>query len=454
MSRPFELACRSLALGRWLAGLTIIGDLIWRSPALGIHYTDEGIWPLPDLVAHSAGPLFPSPYFWVATRPGVAVLFLLHGLAGAALALGYRTQASTALCWFMTRSLHARQPTLLNGGDHLFAMLLFWGMFVPWGSIWSLDSRGGRIAQAASSQQRLACALFALQLPWVYWVAFFHKLEPLWLRGEAVRYALESSFFARPAAAALLAHPAVLKGLDYAVMGWEALGPCLLLSPWARARVGAALVFVGMHLGMACFLRVGLFAWTPCLFLIALMPDEVFAWPSVDRFWSSLASRAAPAYANRPAPTHRLPAEARPFLLFLACLCLMQSAARKNPPLVPSSLRWVEVATGLRQDWTMFTGLDQLDDGWLRLQAQDATGETVELLGPQSLAGLCPEDRWAGALWKVALDPDRQEPFARAMVKAQAPRATRAKLVYVRKLPAVGFQDPALQEVPLWEGPI
>lgn len=446
MKRLLQLAPRSLGVCRVLAGLTVMADLIWRAPALRLHYTDSGIWPVPFLLDHSPGPVFPSLYFLATTPFAVVGLFAIQGVAGASLALGYRTQLSTAVCWFLVRSLHARQPTVLNGGDHLFAMLLFWGMFVPWGAALSVDSRTCG-AGSDTPQQRLASALFALQLPWLYWVAFYHKLEPSWLRGDAVAQALGSEFFARPAAAALLAHPLLTQFLDYLVLGWEAVGPLLLLSPWRKARVAAALTFAAMHVGMACFLRVGLFAWTPCLFLIALMPEEVFTGPSFDTLQRRL--RELPLSAG---PAHQLPAEARPFLLFLAALCVAQSAAWKDPPLVPDSLRWVETATGLRQDWTMFTGLDRLDDGWLSLEATLPSGQTVELLGAGALSRLHPQDRWAGALWKVALDSYRQERFAVAMVKALAPEAIRARLLFVRKPPWSGFRDQALQPSLLWEG--
>lgn len=434
----FRLDLRSLAVCRILAGLTVMADLFWRAGELTLHYTEAGVWPV---ALAKSGQIFPTLYFLAFTKHAVLLLFVLHGLAGFALTLGYRTQLATIVCWYLTRSLHVRQPWLLNGGDYLFAMLLFWAIFVPWGARFSLD--GSPESDRLTPPARLACAIFAFQLPVVYWVSLLHKLEPEWLGGQALYYALNSSLFARPWGSWLLFYPEYLPFLGYLFMGWEAIGPFLLLSPWPKARVIAGLGFLVMHFGLLAFLRVGMFAWAPVLFLAALMPGALWSRLIPETFTKRI-------YSSRP---HRLPPEATPLLIFLMAVGLIQAPGLREPSLLAPGLRWVETGLGLRQDWRMFTKLAQLSDGWLVLEAELHDGRKVDLLrsgrsllwhNPDFLTSRRPQDRWAGYLWMIANEegPERLA-FVNAMVQQFELRVRRARLVYLRKSWLLDQQDKA-----------
>ncbi len=42
--------------------------------------------------------------------------------------------------WLLFTSLCVRNPFIVHGGDDLLKMMLFWGIFVPWGARYSVDS--------------------------------------------------------------------------------------------------------------------------------------------------------------------------------------------------------------------------------------------------------------------------------------------------------------------------
>src|SRR5215831_14346219 len=104
-SQIFPLDLRSLAALRiGLAGF-ILYDLIHRSLDLTAHYTDYGIAPRDFVLDHLWDPHAFSLYMATGTAWGVAVLFLLHGLAAVGLLLGYRTRLMTFIVWLLTASL-------------------------------------------------------------------------------------------------------------------------------------------------------------------------------------------------------------------------------------------------------------------------------------------------------------------------------------------------------------
>jgi len=76
----------------------------------------------------------------------VGALFAVQALVAVALLVGYRTRIASVLVWLLWASLHARMPLVLNGGDTLLRLVLFWAMFAPMGARFSVDAlrTGGR----------------------------------------------------------------------------------------------------------------------------------------------------------------------------------------------------------------------------------------------------------------------------------------------------------------------
>src|SRR5688572_9815408 len=136
----FTVDLRALAIMRiWLAGIILI-DLAIRATDLEAHYGNWGVLPLPALHHHWYNQFHISVHTFSGLWQAQAFLFLLNAGFAFMLLLGYKTRVATIVCWFLMLSLQNRNPLILQGGDDLFRMLLFWGIFLPWQRFYSLDS--------------------------------------------------------------------------------------------------------------------------------------------------------------------------------------------------------------------------------------------------------------------------------------------------------------------------
>src|SRR5262249_294496 len=135
-----------------------------------------------------------------------------------ALMIGYRTRLGTLLSWVLLLSLQDRNPDILQGGDQLARLILFWGFFLPLGARWSVDRW---LADRNRKQQRQptstptpgqnlvvsgVTAAYVLQVCIVYWFAAALKIQhpSWWGENTAVYYALNIASFDTPVGKFLL----------------------------------------------------------------------------------------------------------------------------------------------------------------------------------------------------------------------------------------------------------
>ena len=131
------LDLRSLALFRMCAALVVLADLALRARDLRAHYTDDGVLPqayfLVDKTRWSLHLLSGSAYFQAA-------LFVLAAVFALLLLVGYRTRLATFVTWLLLLSLQSRNWMILNSGDVVLRLTLFWSLFLPLGARFSVDS--------------------------------------------------------------------------------------------------------------------------------------------------------------------------------------------------------------------------------------------------------------------------------------------------------------------------
>lgn len=310
---------RALAAFRIGLGAVLIADLLRRSRSLSAFYTDYGVLPRRALFAdysevYSLHALSGEPW-------AVASLFAVAGVVALALAVGYRTRLATVVSWLLLLSLQVRNPMVLNAGDALLAMLLFWGVFLPLGSRWSVDavrradagssaddvtpdtadaatpdageaasdsgpSAGGPRGTAVATVASLG---LVLQMLVMYVTNGVHKLEgDLWMGGEAVAYVMQADHFTYLLGDHIAAFPGLLRAATYVWVALLFASPLLiLLTGFPRAAVAS--LFVGMHLGMAATMRIDLF---PVIAVVGFVPFyQTPVWDAaaraVDRFGPS-----------------------------------------------------------------------------------------------------------------------------------------------------------------------
>lgn len=282
----FGADLRSLALLRIGVGLLLIADLVIRSYDLAAHYSDFGILPRVALLQMDRSRWSISVHLLSGLWPVQAILFLIAGAFAVALLLGYKTRWVTPICWFLLISLHGRNPVILIGGDILLRMVLFWGIFLPWGACYSVDKAlnpaWDKLPERVVSLGTIA---YFVQVILVYWFTALHKSGREWrVEGSAVYYALSVDQFATPVAEFMLQFPLLLKFLTHTVFWYEIVGPLLLFSPFLTGpiRTLAVFGFIFMHIGFWLNLEIGLFAWVGAVSILPFLPT----W-----FWNTWFSR-------------------------------------------------------------------------------------------------------------------------------------------------------------------
>jgi hypothetical protein len=146
LDRLFGIDLRALAALRIALASIVLFDLATRMPWIAWFYTDAGVQPR-----------FFAPYdptsvpLSLHTLSGAwafeALLFAIAFVAAGLLLLGWRTRLAAAVVYVHQVSLWWRIPTVLNGGDAILILMLFWCLFVPLGARASLDARAGRATE-------------------------------------------------------------------------------------------------------------------------------------------------------------------------------------------------------------------------------------------------------------------------------------------------------------------
>lgn len=269
LARTFAIDTRSLAAFRISLGAVLLVDLVWRSFDLAAFYTDDGV--LPRDVMFSVDPSWYAvlmPHNYHGSFGFQAVLFVVAASAAAALALGVRTKAANLACLFLTVSLHSRNPLVGNAGDELLVFLLFWGLFLPLGERWSVDSL--RVDEPREEVSGLASAALLLQVVLVYFHNAWFKLQgDTWLDGSALLYVLHmdtyTTWFGDLLATVPVELIALLNYLWLALLTASVL--LLVFKGWLRTLLAS--LFAVMHVGMLMSISLAVF---PLVSVTGLLP--------------------------------------------------------------------------------------------------------------------------------------------------------------------------------------
>ncbi len=344
-----------------------------RAGALEAHYTDAGVLPR-DAVADALWrPLRFSVYFAVGDHRSVAVLFGLQALLALLLTAGLRTRVVTVASWLLLVSLQNRNVLILNAGDTLLRLLLFWGMFLPLGARFSLDARRGRTREQSDVALSAATAAFTFQLCVVYWCSAVLKTDPSWTDGTALFYALHVDLMAKPAGLWLRELGPLHAPLTRVALVWEWVGPLLLFVPVRSAapRLLAAAGFAAFHLGIFLLLDVGLFSFVCITAWLAMLPGGCWGRRTAG------ALQPGRRQAVRSGVVANLLAAA--CCLYMLVWNLRSLDTDRWGPYFPRAWNVIGDLLRLDQKWNMFAPGPPVADGWFVVAATLADGEEVDL---------------------------------------------------------------------------
>jgi len=272
---------RTLAFVRFLTGFVVIMDLISRAMDLTALYTDQGVLPRTLLLSGANNWSF-SVYSISGSYLFVSAMFIMAGVFALLMSFGYRTRLMTILSWIMLMSLQNRNPLICYGGDSVIRMLLFWGMFVPWGAKYSIDSLRYGFNKLTEHLPKKIFTMgtvgMSLQVLYIYLFTALFKNGPEWhSEGTAVYFAIAIDELASRFNFLVRALPIdVLKGMTWAVLAWEWVGPILVAWPNWKVRVFGLLGFFTLQLGFFTFMVLGLFPVFSTLAILVFVPSEIW----------------------------------------------------------------------------------------------------------------------------------------------------------------------------------
>jgi hypothetical protein len=296
------LDLRSLALMRVGMGLLLMLDVFRRMRDLSAHYTDYGIlsrelllkleW---DIGTYSLAMISGELWF-------ISLLFLLTAFFSLMIILGYRTRLFTALGWFFLASIQLRNPVILNSGDAIFRLMLFWSMFLPLGARYSIDSAlsPNNDHKKTNSVNHLGTFGFIYQLLIMYLITAVLKKSDIWLQDySALHYAFNMQAHATAFGQWLLNFPNFNKFLTAVALYAEYLIPILFFVPFfhKQIRYFSIATFVGFHLVLVFTFYLGLFPWTCIFYWLALLPGSF--WDFLDTKISVTKGRGQTVYYDR-----------------------------------------------------------------------------------------------------------------------------------------------------------
>jgi hypothetical protein len=260
--------------------LFVIYDLLHRSLDLTAHYTDDGIAPRDFVLQHLWDPHAFSLHMITGTFFGIALLFLIHGVAAVGLLLGFRTRLMTFVVWLLLSSLHTRNTLILNGGDDLLRVILFFAIFLPLGARYSIDAALDLSKEDAGKSEVYtspSTAVYYLQFICVYFFAALLKSGPEWrTQGTAIYYALSIDQLALPLGKALLGFPVLMKVMTFVVWWVELLGGFIFLIPHPLAKLAGILLVGALQTGFGLTLALGHFPWVNAIALLPFLPSLVW----------------------------------------------------------------------------------------------------------------------------------------------------------------------------------
>jgi hypothetical protein len=401
----FGLDTRSLAVARIALGLLVLLDVWVRLVDYGAFYTESGVLSRAGVIEQYARSQHISLFMASGADWWAGVCFAIEAAAAACFLVGYRTRLANWIVWFMVIGTHARMSFVLQSGDVVLRLLLFWSLFLPMGARFSLDNLRQRAAHASAVYVvSVATIAIQFQVAAIYIWSAVLKTGEVWNNGEAVYYALSLDHFSKqPITDWILSQDWLWRSMTHTTFALELYGTVLLLIPvfFGPIRSLVVLAFIGLHLGFWATMELGLFPWISIVGWLFLLPG----W-----FWERIGLRTSSAVAERTGiigldwagktpiraaiwPRYILTQVPALFCLWLVFQWNMMSLPG-NDWTVSKSIQPIAHVFRLDQRWSMFAPYPIKDDGWYTMPGKLVSGEEVDL--------------WQGGAPKWATEKEKQ----------------------------------------------
>ena len=409
----FSIDVRSLAVLRIGLGLILIVDILSRARDLRAHYSDFGVLPRGvlrfeyghHLLNKSINAFNGSTWYW-------AILFFIGFVFALMLLLGFKSKTASIGAWFFILILHARNFLILQGGDDLFRMVLFWCMFLPLGEIWSVDwyfrKKNIRIGNVFS----IGSAALLIQIASVFIFSAIHKSEESWLyKGDAIYYALSLDQFTTILGKALLEFDSLLIFMSRFTYLLHFSAVFFLFFPyknkWFRS-IGAVLIAC-WFLGTDLIIKLWPFPFIGAIAMTAFIRGDIWG------VWKVKEKR-------------RKVGAIRIVCYVFCALCLIYVIVWNIGTINDDQSRleglfWFGDNLQLFQKWNMFSPVPLREDGWYIIVGGLENGKEINLFGkgqgldegkevnwekPRSVSSTYKNERWRKYMMNLWLGENKE----------------------------------------------
>jgi HTTM domain len=263
----------TLALFRIAVGILVLGWTLALAPSLYAFYSRDGILPAyPDYQGTLAWGLLE----WFPSNGAVTLFYFALLLASICMLVGFATRVATLIVFICMVSFAHRNPWVLNSGDLLVQLLVFYLLLAPAGAALSVDRwlQPGAAFWEFPRRAIWPLRLVQVQVSIVYIAAVWDKLRgSTWNDGTAVSYALRIGDLQRFPVPAFVTDSLVIANLM--TFGTLAVEFSIAILVWNRVlRPWVLLLGVGLHLGIDYGVRVGFFSWAILVAYVVFIPPE------------------------------------------------------------------------------------------------------------------------------------------------------------------------------------
>jgi len=372
--RYYQPDNRALALMRIALGLVVLIDLFIRLGDLNVFYGDDGVWPSAYVYSFGGKLGMWSLCTVFKAKSWIVFLFVLNVFAACTFTIGYKTRLSNLLLWILTLSFQNRNLYILQAGDDLLRLLLFWGLFLPWHQYFCIDKQ----TEKKSESDSLGKLGYLLLPASVYFFSAALKTSTQWTNeGTAIYHALSLDALRTNLGTWLYQSPILTKFLTHTVYYVEWILPFLILWPSKKgqSRMFAFILILVLHFGFSLFMHIGLFALISIVAGIGLIPgyvlDHIFKNQSIqselikqNHFYIQLKNGLALV------------------CLFLCLSVNVSSLSQFNYQLKKQI--WVPIyILRLDQFWGMFAPAVPTQNNWMVYQAYNQIGQQYDIWNDQ-----------------------------------------------------------------------
>ena len=291
----FSLDVHSLALFRILLGIAIILEAVNRIKFIPAFYSESGIVPLEMVSLENITHAYHFQLMMISGSEWFALLFFLVLLVfGVMLILGLYTKAANFFAWLLFCSAIVRDPLTSHAGDTLLIVLLFWGLFLPLGKVFSVDSLRNTLNKPKKYlvYSPASIAMY-VQFSLVYITTGLFKANyDTWLNGTHLYITLSRFDYVEPLAFLIYPYYELLTFLTHITLYLELFGPLLLFIPiyFFGFRMLAIFLFVGLQVSIGLLMDVGIFPLISIAGILVLLPSGFWnrITPFVEKYYSQI----------------------------------------------------------------------------------------------------------------------------------------------------------------------